>query len=828
MKKANNFFELAPDQLTWTLDPEKIPFETSNQCGACEGIIGQDRALRAIQTGLDIKSLGYNIFITGMVGTGRSTTVKQLLENMDKGNDTPDDIIYVYNFKNTDEPTLITLPAGMGRLFKDAMTHLIEMLKTNIPELLKSKLYSERRDNIVEEQQKKQKEILNAFEEEAAKEGFSVIQVQMGPYVRPDLVPMLEGKPTPFNKLDSLAREGQFEKKKLENLKKIYEELTEKLEEIFKTLREAEEKTRQILKEWDLEAITPLIKGAIQEIRAGFPNKKISTYLSDVETHLTKNLHQFKGQKQEQNPQMPQMMAPEEDPFLHYQVNLLIDNSETKGAPVIMETNPNFLNLFGAIEASINRMGVLQTDFTKIKAGSLLKANGGYLVINALDALVEVGVWPMLKRSLKYRQLEIQNLFSMYLISTSHLKPEPIDLDVKVVLIGDSYIYNILYSQDVDFEKIFKIKAEFDSETKREDDNIVEYATFIRKICDSDNLLPFNKNGMAAVIEYSTRMAGKQSKLSTRFNVLADVIREGSYWAKKGGKSKVDRIHVRQAIRERFTRFSLIEDKIQEMIEEGTIMIDTDGSKIGQVNGLSVYILGEIAFGKPTRITATTAVGRGGVINIERESDMSGRTHNKGVLILGGYLRGKYAQEKPFSLAASLAFEQSYSGVDGDSASSTEVYAILSSLSKQPLRQDIAVTGSLNQHGDIQPIGGVNEKVEGFFSVCKTRGLTGRQGVIIPHQNVQNLMLNEDVVEAVEAGTFHIYPVKTIEEGITILTGVDAGEKRKDGPYPEGTINFLVDQELERLGKSWKTFASDKKDKDNNSVKDADKIPKKK
>ncbi|MBU4330174.1 MAG: AAA family ATPase [Acidobacteria bacterium] len=828
MKKANNFFELAPDQLTWTLDPEKIPFETSNQCGACEGIIGQDRALRAIQTGLDIKSLGYNIFITGMVGTGRSTTVKQLLENMEKGNDTPDDIIYVYNFKNTDEPTLITLPAGMGRLFKDAMTHLIEMLKTNIPELLKSKLYSERRDNIVEEQQKKQKEILNAFEEEAAKEGFSVIQVQMGPYVRPDLVPMLEGKPTPFNKLDSLAREGQFEKKKLENLKKIYEELTEKLEEIFKTLREAEEKTRQILKEWDLEAITPLIKGAIQEIRAGFPNKKISTYLSDVETHLTKNLHQFKGQKQEQNPQMPQMMAPEEDPFLHYQVNLLIDNSETKGAPVIMETNPNFLNLFGAIEASINRMGVLQTDFTKIKAGSLLKANGGYLVINALDALMEVGVWPMLKRSLKYRQLEIQNLFSMYLISTSRLKPEPIDLDVKVVLIGDSYIYNILYSQDVDFEKIFKIKAEFDSETKRGDDNIVEYATFIRKICDSDNLLPFNKNGMAAVIEYSTRMAGKQSKLSTRFNVLADVIREGSYWAKKGGKSKVDRIHVRQAIRERFTRFSLIEDKIQEMIEEGTIMIDTDGSKIGQVNGLSVYILGEIAFGKPTRITATTAVGRGGVINIERESDMSGRTHNKGVLILGGYLRGKYAQEKPFSLAASLAFEQSYSGVDGDSASSTEVYAILSSLSKQPLRQDIAVTGSLNQHGDIQPIGGVNEKVEGFFSVCKARGLTGRQGVIIPHQNVQNLMLNEDVVKAVEAGTFHIYPVKTIEEGITILTGVDAGEKRKDGTYPEGTINFLVDQELERLGKSWKTFASDKKDKDNNSVKDADKSPKKK
>ncbi len=670
---------------------------------------------------------------------------------------------------------------------------------------------------------KKQKEILNAFEEEVAKEGFSVIQVQMGPYVRPDLVPMFDGKPTPFNKLDALVHDGKFEKEKLAELKKKYEELTEKLEEIFKTLREAEEKTRQILKEWDQEAITPLIKGAIQEIRAEFPNKKISGYLSDVETHLTRNLHQFKGQKQEQNPQMPQMMMPEEDPFILYQVNLLIDNSETKGAPVIMETNPNFLNLFGAIEASINRMGVLQTDFTKIKAGSLLKANGGYLVINALDALLEIGVWPMLKRSLKYRQLEIQNFSSMYLISTSRLKPEPIDLDVKVVLIGDSSIYNILYYQDVDFKKIFKIKAEFDSETKRVDDCIVEYATFIRKICDNDNLLPFNKKGMAAVIEYSTRLADKQSKMSTRFNVLADVIRESSYWAKKDGKSEVDRAHVRKAIKERFSRFSLIEDKIQEMIDDGTIMIDTDGAQIGQVNGLSVYMLGEIAFGKPTRITATTAVGRGGVINIEREADMSGRTHNKGVLILGGYLRGKYAQEKPFSLAASLAFEQSYSGVDGDSASSTEVYAILSSLSKLTLRQDIAVTGSLNQHGDIQPIGGVNEKIEGFFSVCMARKLTGRQGVIIPHQNVQNLMLNEEIVKAVEKGTFHIYPVKTIDEGITILTGVKAGEKREDGTYEEGTVNYLVDQELVRLAKSWKTFAADKKEKNNDGDADADK-----
>jgi lon-related putative ATP-dependent protease len=429
-----------------------------------------------------------------------------------------------------------------------------------------------------------------------------------------------------------------------------------------------------------------------------------------------------------------------------------------------------------------------------------------------------MGVWQTLKRTLKYQTLEIQNLASFYLISTSRLKPEPIAIDVKVVLIGDTDIYNLLYFLDADFKKIFKIKSEFDSETKKDDETIVEYAQFIKKICDEDKLRPFNKDGIAAIIEYGTRLAGKQKKISTRFHVLADVIREACYWAKKSDSKQVGREHVQQAIKEHFERVSLIEDKIQEMIEDGTIMIDTEGSEIGQVNGLSVYAMGEFSFGKPTRITASTAVGRAGVINIERESDMSGRTHNKGVLILGGYLRGKYAQDKPFSLSASLAFEQSYGGVDGDSASSTEVYAILSSLSKLPIRQDIAVTGSLNQKGEIQPIGGVNEKIEGFYEVCKARGFTGTQSVIIPHQNVQNLMLRKEVIDSVAKGKFHIYPVKTIDEGITILTGVEAGARDKAGTFPEGTVNSLVDQELQRLAKSWKTFsAPSNKDKEKES-----------
>ncbi|MFQ6109951.1 MAG: AAA family ATPase, partial [Candidatus Aminicenantales bacterium] len=665
MKAASNFKELLTDQLRWRLDPDKIPYETSNECKICEGIIGQERAIKAIQTGLEVKSLGYNIFITGMVGTGRTTTIKQLLEKLEKDEKPPDDILYVHNFKNPDEPMLITLPAGKGRLFRDAMSRLIKMLETNIPELVKSKYYTEKRDSIIETQQKRQKDILKKFEEEVAKEGFSVIQVQMGLFVRPDLVPLIEGKPLSFNNLETMVREGKFPKEKLEELKAKYEKLTDKLEEVFEKMKEVEDRTRDLLKEWDEESITPIITGAVSGIRKKFDFPKVAGYLSDVESTLKKSIDRFKAQKKDKKER--EIV----DPFLEFRVNLLIDNSEKKGPPVVMETNPNYVNLFGAIESSLNRYGIWQTDFTKIKAGSLLKANGGYLVMNALDALVEIGVWPTLKRTLRNKKLEIQNFTSLYLISASRLKPEPIDIDVKVVMIGDAYIYSLLYFLDKDFKKIFKVKAEFDSEMPKDTDTITEYTSFIKKITEEDRLLPFDKGGIAAIIEYATRLAGRQRKVSTRFHIISDVIRESSYWAKKDGKKIVSRPHVEKAIDERFERVSLIEDKIQEMIEEGTIMIDTEGKVAGQVNGLSVYSMGEFSFGKPTRITARTAVGRAGVINIEREADLSGRTHNKGVLILGGYLRGKYAQNKPFSLSASIAFEQSYSGVEGDSASST-------------------------------------------------------------------------------------------------------------------------------------------------------------
>jgi len=804
MKNKMIFEELPPEKLRWRLEPAAVPFTSTNDCEPCGEIIGQKRALKAIQTGLDIKSLGYNIFITGMVGTGRTTTIKQLLEKLEKEDKTPDDILYVNNFKNPDEPSLIMLASGQGRLFKEAMDNLIEMLRSNIPGLLKSKYYADKREGIIETQQAKQKEILQRFEEEASGQGFSVVQVQMGLFVKPDLVPMIEDRAVSFRELEGMVKDKKFAHKDLEARQKKYEELTSEMEGVFEKLREIDEETRTLLKAWDAEAITPIIKNGVNGIRERYPQSPISEYLTHVEENLIGNIELFKTQKKDEKEDKNKELG---DAFLEYRVNLLVDNSEVKGAPVVMETNPSYVNLFGTIESSVTRLGVWQTDFTKIKPGSFLKANGGYLVINALDALIEPGVWATLKRTLRNQIFEIQNYLSLYLISTTRLKPQPLKSNVKVVMIGDAYVYNLLFFQDEDFKKIFKIKAEFDSEMNKDEGTIRDYVGFIKKICDEDNLLPMDKGGIAALIEYGTRVAGRQKKVSTRFHILADVVRESSYWAKMDKKELIGRENVEKAVLERFERVSLLEDKIQEMIEEGTILIDTEGREVGQVNGLSVYDMGQFSFGKPTRITARTAVGRAGVINIEREADLSGPTHNKGVLILGGYMRGKYAQRKPFSLSASIAFEQSYSGVDGDSASSTEVYAILSSLSRLPLRQDIAVTGSINQKGEIQPIGGVNEKIEGFFEVCRAQGLTGTQGVIIPNQNIQNLMLRPDVVQAVAERKFHIFPIGNVDEGMEILTGVEAGASREDGTFEEGTVNSLVDQELQRLAASWKGFA---------------------
>ena len=819
MAQNLKFEELPIEKLRWRCPVEKLDLKTSDDVEPCDWIIGQDRAVKAIKLGLDIKSIGYNIFVTGFVGTGRMTAIKHLLEKLKKKDSIPDDKCYVNNFKNPDLPRAICLPAGEGKLFRKDMENLMLSLKKNIPSVFESEAYKEKRKEFIKESEEGQKAILAEFEKEVKKESFALVQIQIGPYVKPDIQPVIEGKPISLAKLEKQVKEGNFPKEKFTSLQTRYEALAKLMEDVFKEGKEIVKELEKALDALDKEVIVPLIRELIKEIKAKYENEKVQTYLDEVEESLIDNLDRFKPTKEKapEGPLAGFTFVKPEDEFLEYRVNVVVDNSETKTVPIIIETNPTYKNLFGTIERVADRGGMWRTDFTRIKAGSYLKANGGYLVLNALDLLIEPGSWQALKRALKYGRVEIGAYDPFYLLGTSAMKPEPIETKVDVVLIGTSYIYHLLYHLDEDFKKIFKVKADFDSVMPKDEQNIHQYACFIKKICDEDKLLPFDKSGVGGVVEFGVRVAGSQKKLSTRFTIIADLIREASYWATNADSKVVKHQHVEKAIEEWIKRVNLVEDKIQEMIEDGTIMIDSEGEVSGQINGLSVYDMGEYAFGKPTRITARTSMGRAGVINIEREADLSGRTHNKGVLILGGYLRGKYAQDKPLTVSASICFEQSYSGVEGDSASSTEVYAILSSLSGLPLKQDVAVTGSINQKGEIQPIGGVNEKIEGFYHVCKAFGLTGTQGVMIPHQNVKDLMLKNEVVQAVKQGKFHIYPVKTIDQGIEILTGVKAGERKEDGTFEEGSVNFLVDKQLRQYAEDLKRFGAEEARKEEKS-----------
>ncbi|MDZ7270780.1 MAG: AAA family ATPase [candidate division KSB1 bacterium] len=798
------FEEVPAERLRWRCDPASLPFASTAEVSMAEKILGQDRAVRALRMGLEINSVGYNIFVTGQAGTGRTTTVRHLLAGR-RGERIPDDKLYVNNFKNPDSPLAISLPAGRGRAFRKDMADAVAALRRQIPQLFESDQYAQRRQRLVDTYSEQERKVVAAFEERVSKEGFAVIQVQVGPMTKPDLVPIIEGSPVPMEQLDALVSQQRLPAETAARLKEKYPELLKELPGVLKELRKTQATLRQKLSELDTQFARELVGPLIADLKEKYRDEKVQRYLDDVQESILERLDLFRGRAEGEGSR--EGGPPEADPFLDYQVNLIVDNADTKGAPVIFESTPTYKNLFGTIERVMDSRGMWRADFTKIKAGSFLRANGGFLVINALDALVEPGVWQALKRTLRNRQVEIQSFDPFFMFTTSALKPEPIATDVKVIMIGDPWIYQVLYYQDDDFKKIFKVKADFDSVMPRGEPNVLQYASFIRKICEEEKLLHFDREAVAAVVEYGVRLAGRQTKLSTRFNYIADLVREAHYWATQDKAKVVTAKHVDKALEEKIERVSLIEDKIREMIAEGTLIIDTEGSKVGQVNGLSIIDLGDYAFAHPCRITAQTAMGRAGIINIEREAEMSGPTHNKGVLILAGYLRGKFAQDKPLSMSASICFEQNYSGVDGDSASSTEIYALLSSLADLPLRQDIAVTGSVNQKGEIQPIGGVNEKIEGFFRVCKVRGLTGRQGVIIPRRNVQDLALHKEVVEAVKKGKFHIYPVDTIDQGITILTGVPAGERGPDGRFPEGTVNARVDARLRELAEGLRQFA---------------------
>jgi lon-related putative ATP-dependent protease len=802
----SKFETVAVEQLRWQCDGSDLCFQSTEEVSVFPAILGQDRAVRAITMGLEMDYPGYNIYVSGASGTGRTTTVKYLLKDPRFEKERPDDLCYVNNFKNPDMPLVLALPAGDGLKFRKEMEAVVDHLRQAVPHYMESDQVREQRETLIETFNRQQTELIKEFEQRASKEQFTLVQIQLGTYTKPDVLPLINGQPIPMESLNEQVQAGTIKPEDVAAIQKKHLELAKELAKIFKASQKLQREKRNRLQAFDRDMIRPMIEEPINDIRTEFTGEKLNMYLDAVLDSLLFNLDLFKP-KSESEEESGKQGPTNQDPFLEYRVNVVVDNSDKKGAPVVFENSPSFNRLFGTIERVMDGNGQWRTDFTRIRAGSLLQANGGYLVMYAMDVLVEANVWNTLKRILKTRAVEIMNFDTFFTFSLSAMKPEPIGVNVKVIMIGDANLYHMLYQADDEFKKIFKVRADFDSVMQRDATHLQRYAEFIKRIIVDEHLLPFDRAAVAEIAEFGVRLAGRQNKISTRFTHIADLVREANYAAKIAKAEQVQAVHVDQAHAESRFRLNLVEDKIREMIVDGTLLIDTQGSKVGQVNGLSVMSTGDYMFGMPARITAQAAMGKAGIINIEREVSMSGPTHDKGVLILSGFLAGKFAQDKPLAITASICFEQSYSGVDGDSASSTEIYALLSRLADLPIRQDLAVTGSLSQNGEIQPIGGVNEKIEGFFYTCKAKGgLTGRQGVLIPRQNVADLMLNNEVVDAVSKGQFAVYPVDTVEQGIEILTGLTAGKRDKKGRYPVRSVFGLVDVRLREMARGLKNY----------------------
>lgn len=808
VQPAGKSREVLPEQLRWRCDPAAFDFETTADLKPLEGIIGQERALKALQLGVELYGAGYNVFVCGLSGTGRATTVKQLLERIRPQCAPAPDRCYVHNFHRPDQPRLLTLPRGVAIPFRKDMDRAIDFLATRIPQLFEDDKFQAARGRILERYGEREKEMLGGFSDQLKKNNFAL--AEMGG-AGTTVVPVLKGQPVPLEKLDEMVAGGQVDPVQARQISDRQEQLQRQFVVLYRKTLELQRAMNLELELLEREAASALVDSVIEDLKEKYPHDGVADHLEAVRGSILEDLSIFKSKAEGEEAEAARLLLRgpgPSDPFWMYRVNAVLGHEDQEEAcPVILETSPTYVNLFGTIQRTYDMRGVARSDFTDIRGGSLLEADGGYLVINALDALTEPGVWRALKRALIHGQLEIQSAADwLSHLSGSALKPEPIPVNVKVILVGETYLYDLLYAYEDDFKKIFKVKADFDSQMNRTPEAVRQYAGLLRKLCEEDKLCPFDKAAVAAVVEYGVRRAGRQDKLSARFSEIADLAREACYWTRQDKSDVIRREHVERAIAERIERHNLIESKIQEMIEKGVLLIDTTGERIGQVNGLSVYDMGSYAFGKPVRITASTAMGRQGIINIEREANLSGRVHDKGVAILSGFLRERFAQSKPLSLAASVCFEQSYSGVDGDSASSTEIYALLSSLAELPIRQGIAVTGSVNQKGDIQPIGGVNYKIEGFYDVCRAQGLTGAQGVILPIENVPDLMLRSDVVEVIQAGKFHLYPVATVDEGIEILTGAKAGDRQPDGTFEDGTVNARVDARLRALAEGLKDY----------------------
>lgn len=782
---------LPANMLRKECDPSSLNFASTAELEPLEDIIGQERAVRAMKFGLKIDTRGYNIFMSGMTGTGKTSYAVNCVKKIAKDEKVPDDWCYIYNFENPNQPKAINLPAGLGKVFKKDMEEFIKVLQLEITRAFDSEDYERERTAIAKEYQEKKASLLEKLNQDAEKQGFRVKTTNAGIY----FLPVIEGRvitEEEYGDLDEKIKQEITERSNIVQLETI---------DIIRKIKNVEKEAEERVSEWENKIALFAVGMQINDMKEKYKDyKKVISYLENVQEDILKNLSDFREEEltEEQQIMLPWIRGSEGSPTDKYKVNLLVDNSNLEGAPVIVDFNPTYYNLLGKLEYE-NEFGTMTTDYTMIKAGLFHQANGGYLILQAKDVLSNVQSWEALKRVLKTRQITIENMKEqMGLVAVSALKPEPIPLKVKVILVGSEYLHQALYEFDEDFKKLFKIKVDFDAEMERNEENVGKLAQFISSFCRRENALHFDNTGVAKVVEYSSRLVEDQSKLSTRFNDIVEILCESSAWAKIEGSDVVRASHVKKAINEKIYRSNKYDKKLLELINDGTIIIDTEGEAVGEINGLSILDMGDYCFGKPSKITANTFMGEKGIVNIEREVEMSGTTHTKGVLILSGYIGEKYAQDIPLSLTASLCFEQLYNGIDGDSSSSAELYAILSSLAGVPIKQSIAVTGSVNQKGEIQPIGGVNEKIEGYFELCKLRGLDGTHGVIIPYRNIRNLNLHDEVVEAVEKGKFNVYAVKTIDEGMEILTGMKFGEKGEDGTYPPGTINYLVYEKLKK------------------------------
>jgi lon-related putative ATP-dependent protease len=760
-------------------------------------IIGQERAVRALKFGLGIKNHGFNVYVAGYSGTGRKTAVKNFVEAQAKQQPAPDDWCYVNNFGNQYEPKAIRFPAGKGKEFREDMKSFIENVKTALPKAFESEDYVARREATIKSLEDQRKQLIDELSIKAQREGFVIQTTPIGIL----LVPVLNGKPLSEEEMLALPQKIK------DNLNEKREQLETEFRNTMRQLIDMERKIHDALKKLNKEVALYALGNQVEILVEKYPaNPEVTNYLKEVENDILDNLQQF-IRRGEPEPQLPFPMPwMKEEPYKKYEVNLIIDNSKATGAPVVMETNPTYHNLLGRTEKEA-QFGALTTDFSMIRPGAIHRANGGYLIIPVEDLLRNPLSYDGLKRDIKDSKMSIEEPEERYgFLSVKTLKPQPIPLTAKVILIGTPYLYQLMFSLDPDFQELFKIKAEFDTTMPRTEEKVQQYGAFVCGLCEKEGLRHLDGTALAKLVEYSSRIIEDQYKLSTQFNAIADIIRESNYYATQENSDFITGNHVRKAIEEKIYRSKLIQEKIQEMITRGFFLIDTVDQKVGQVNGLSVMGLGDFAFGMPSRVTASIGLGREGVMDIEREAKMGGPIHTKGVLILSGYINDKYARDKPLSLSARLVFEQNYEGVEGDSASSTELYSILSSLSGLPIKQNLAVTGSVNQKGEVQAIGGVNEKIEGFYEVCKAKGLTGEQGVMIPDSNVQNLMLKEEVVDAVKEGKFNVYSVKTIDEGIEVLTGAKAGQRRADGTYEQGTVNYLVDKQLREMAEKLKEY----------------------